>query len=1187
MNKRLISTILALSMTLSFVPTPAFALQAAPAAPDSAASLQQLAQENASSITTIYIDYDGTPSTGWGQKGWRYTDGTLYLDSGTFEIASYDYYGSVQFPLVIGKNATLSRCTLGSPYGGGMVTNHGTIDGATLYGPVLSDGTISDGGFYSNVTLTGGTVLDGTFKQSVAVGSRTEAADAVQIYGGDFQELDFVSTADTTTVRGGSFQNVTVSGTVKADITGGAFLGSALPSALAGSLHGGCFVQKPSAAACTEIRLENAKTYLPVNTDDTGAVTSWTTDSVSSLYAVTGTNVALKPTSKIARAVAGTADVVLTEENGTISFLLPDSTVTLRGQVVQELAIDTDGYPVGSEGGTFGVTGNGWYFDTQYIHPEYRSQTATLVIEDGTTIDFDRIANSDKVQFGIVNNGTITGTVNSTKFVANYDTIRDADLTSALSLYNCGTIRDSKLTFNYVGNGFNSTDALIENSALDLTGWMFANSKGGVLDGCYNSDTYVLGHQPRISNSGIVRNSKASLKLPINNGKNGTVDGGECSTVFNEGTITDDPVIHTLVATDPAKLNGAAAYYTFVYTALPDRQYHKGITAVNGLTGGIYDADAQTLYIATDLDTIRISTEDPIRSVDGRAFFNFEPDTNLSESYASTIDLSGYTAPATILLDATLPVSSIIDTDGYPVGSAGGTKDASGTGWNYRASQNLLVLTGENMDLGTVAIKCSVDNAGSVINSVFYTSADDVSFYNEGTLTNCSVRRSSVFYRLACTYNYEGGEIVGGRYEALYDVNFAGSITGADISYLVTDLYKPAGAYTFVGENGMKILKVQDLVLDTVSQTGNIYLLTDLNNIRVTTSDMVYYLNGEPFSGCTNNVSALWMSDYPAGSTFRFSGTPSTLVKHAITVEVSADTPDLTADVVTLSADEAVKGGLITLQFATTRLSDTQRFVQWTVRTADGTVDVTNAADPANASFTMPDAPVTVSYTVESKPKPVEPATHKLTVVGADIALEDGSTVADLTAVLTGTQLVATAYPDSVTAVFQHWDVEGLTLTADELRSRELHFTMPDNDVNLTAYAPAPGVDPTEPTDPADPGVTFAAVAGVAAWTVGGAVAIYEIGTIAYLAKALPEGAGIPANRQQLAVLLWQAAGKPEPQITTAYTDLADPEASKAARWAVETGLMTETGTDTFAPNRFVSKLQVIRSWNALQKRRT
>ena len=119
-------------------------------------------------------------------------------------------------------------------------------------------------------------------------------------------------------------------------------------------------------------------------------------------------------------------------------------------------------------------------------------------------------------------------------------------------------------------------------------------------------------------------------------------------------------------------------------------------------------------------------------------------------------------------------------------------------------------------------------------------------------------------------------------------------------------------------------------------------------------------------------------------------------------------------------------------------------------------------------------------------------------------------------------------------------------------------------------------------TGSGDSGAGGAAMAVIGGAAIGGAA--YLIGTQVYLTSVLPEGAAIPTNRQQLADLLWTAAGKPQPASTALFTDISAEAADsqKAARWCVEQGLLKDTGS-TFKPDKHTFRPQVIKAWNDLQ----
>ncbi len=235
--------------------------------------------------------------------------------------------------------------------------------------------------------------------------------------------------------------------------------------------------------------------------------------------------------------------------------------------------------------------------------------------------------------------------------------------------------------------------------------------------------------------------------------------------------------------------------------------------------------------------------------------------------------------------------------------------------------------------------------------------------------------------------------------------------------------------------------------------------------------------------------------------------------------------------------------------------------------------------------FTMPDHDVNLMAVFVTPAKP-EPKTYKVSVSNAKITLKDGSDVADLKAVPAGTELKATADEDTETSVFKSWSCTGLELTEEQRTARVVEFTMPDHDVELTAVFEVPATPDPDPTPaPSDDGggAVIVAVAAVGGAAIG--VGAYIAGTTAYLKSVLPEGMAIPANRQQLAVALWTAAGKPATQSTALFNDVAaDAAELQAIRWVVETGLMTAQDGN-FKPGSRVGRMEVIRTWKAYQQR--
>ena len=176
--------------------------------------------------------------------------------------------------------------------------------------------------------------------------------------------------------------------------------------------------------------------------------------------------------------------------------------------------------------------------------------------------------------------------------------------------------------------------------------------------------------------------------------------------------------------------------------------------------------------------------------------------------------------------------------------------------------------------------------------------------------------------------------------------------------------------------------------------------------------------------------------------------------------------------------------------------------------------------------------------------------------------------------------LTLTVNEDAFTAgdVFSSWT---LSPTPRDLRidGNVITFTMPAEDVEISATSDIP----PEPT----PDAEGSPLLGLALVAVGGTLvgltlyAAHEFGITQTLRETLPAGAAIPANRGELALLLWNAADKPEPEKQPAFTDVSDLGTAKAAQWAIEAGLMETESSGKFAPAKRVTRLKVFKTWKA------
>ena len=250
-------------------------------------------------------------------------------------------------------------------------------------------------------------------------------------------------------------------------------------------------------------------------------------------------------------------------------------------------------------------------------------------------------------------------------------------------------------------------------------------------------------------------------------------------------------------------------------------------------------------------------------------------------------------------------------------------------------------------------------------------------------------------------------------------------------------------------------------------------------------------------------------------------------------------------------------------------------------------------------SFTMPRGAVrlTAVYSIPASvlksTVTVEGGTAKSTLdEGSNIPAEIGTTV-EITATpydaeeYPGMEFVEweIKYPDSFYKKFPDGIPEELQLKLDNAKSATTTFEMPVYPVKLIAHWSASAVaGPDEPIDedfgvePAPMDTTGGAIAAVA---VGGAAVWggYEIATRVILNDLLPAGAAIPANRGQLALLIWTEKGKPEPAAQPAFADITDAEQAKAAQWCVEQGLL-DAREGKFESDGWMPKFKTIEIWN-------
>lgn len=238
--------------------------------------------------------------------------------------------------------------------------------------------------------------------------------------------------------------------------------------------------------------------------------------------------------------------------------------------------------------------------------------------------------------------------------------------------------------------------------------------------------------------------------------------------------------------------------------------------------------------------------------------------------------------------------------------------------------------------------------------------------------------------------------------------------------------------------------------------------------------------------------------------------------------------------------------------------------------------------------------PIKSNTTVYAKWEKNAPNTYTLNVSGAfvyvdgvDVTAPAGDTSLPLEK---GASVRLVADPDRMPSgmVFDRWTILNGALNADDAEKfetgrtlEEFAFTMPAEPLSIEA---TPRMQEEEGSD------TVSVIAGVALGTAATALVAwqaYDLGMSLYQEHWLPADFVMPKTRAELALLLWNTAGRPAPAAQPAFTDITDPDTAQAAQWAVETGLMTPKSADRFKPEKSVTRWKAVRSWKRVTNQNT
>lgn len=292
----------------------------------------------------------------------------------------------------------------------------------------------------------------------------------------------------------------------------------------------------------------------------------------------------------------------------------------------------------------------------------------------------------------------------------------------------------------------------------------------------------------------------------------------------------------------------------------------------------------------------------------------------------------------------------------------------------------------------------------------------------------------------------------------------------------------------------------------------------------------------------------------------------------------------------TVDKPEAAMGDTVT---ATRREPEAnEHFTGWTVKVNGVEQDTDtflkpDADDPTKVSFVMPAENVEIKANFEGNPT-LNIGDH----MTANIDGSDASVPSDSTVPVPKNKIVHLTATAPEGQHFTGWTVKvggeeaDNFLTPDKNDPTKVTFTMPDKNVEVKANFGDDPIPEPDPVGPSDTGNIQGAISAVVIGAAAGVIA-YEAGTGIYRVINMP-GIPMPSNRIELAELLWEHAGKPEPVSTALYSDIdeGDTDAQKAARWAVEQDLMKDDADNNkFHPAFPVSKLRTCLTWNAAKEK--
>lgn len=1121
MQKRLISMVLALSMALTAMPLPALA-QSAP--PDTA-SAAALAEEN-DDVTDIFPDdWSGKPAGdpfGGGKGSWSYdeTSNTLTLKDGTFRLRNYGYDS---YNNCIQWNVKIEPgATLQEARIGSEYHNGYTVTNA---------GTISGGTFYGKVICEAGAVISGgTFKGNAIVNA---AGGEVTIEDGTFEEGSYTSgvtvkAAGTLTINGGTFKgkrtcSVDIDNCEKIVINGGSFETSLTDLKRTTEIiiiNGGLFNDKLYVAG--DKCTVNGGLF---TTEDDPLPEDATVNGGYFTAKSTGLVVIDATNVPVYAPVAVAADGTVTEwsaDTYSTLYVTPNTSVTLKPtRKLESVSSGDNELNYTAKGGAVSFT-----VGTEAV--QFNSVTVgELVIEKS---GFPK--GTDGGVYGAKGNGW--------SFEPNH---KHAELFTN-DVPTLTIEKGAVLDFDKVTNKAGTVKFAVENY--------------GTFSGTLNSTRYVYNRE-----GGVITDAK--LNSP--------------QSLYNDGLVEDSVLCFDYIGNgwrdpaQPATIRNSALDVTgySVVNMASNKAVLDGCYNSAGYTGTAVIKNGGT--VENSKNTLKLPVENTA-GYDGNA-----------KPYQPIIDGGEYTVVYNEggIIQNNPIIHALVAKD---------TKDLNGAAdyytLNYTAPEDA-----EYAKKYINGINGMMEGIWDAKTSTLYVDTD---LNTISVITHAPIKSvNGVAYSGSKRYDTE-------RYTSTIDLSKYGIPQTHTLNLSATD--EGAAALPPADPADFAFVLPTDLTYDGNPKRVDVDVRDSATkkygDVTVTYKQNGVVLNGAPVEPGTYTFTAV------VAATATCAGGDVTPKYNTFTIQKAALNPadftvteptDLTyngsAKEVTVKNTSDKDYGEITVTYKqngealngaptepgeysyTVTAAGSARYVGGTVKT--GSFSITNAG------------------AIDPEPE----KTYQLTVAGADITLPED---ADASALKAGQLVSLTAYPDTDTVHFAQWVVSGADgalspadlmdaadepLTEDAFKQRTLTFRMPAKSLTITAETTTveqPEQPPEEDSTEYSPLQTVGILAGTTAMFAGCAVIGYEAVTGSILVDLLPKGTAIPSTREQLAVLLWSTAGKPEPAAPAVYSDVAEPDTVKAARWAVEAGLLPDMGEGVFTPGKRVTKVQVIRAWSQLKK---